>query len=296
MADSAVLTLPCPAKVNLALSVGPPNSEGMHPIASWFIALDFGDRLTLTRAGSTSYDVDFADDAPRPGVVDWPLEKDLAVRAHRMLEAHVGHSLPLQLTLRKRVPTGAGLGGGSSDAAAVLVGVNRLCNLGLTQEKLIELASRLGSDVPFFVAVQHGTASAVVTGTGHAIEPVPLARPVHLALMFPDVACPTAAVYRRFDQMHPRATAPRTLHVRTLASGVLTPELPFNDLAPAAMTTAPTLGPLQRDAAALLGRPVHVSGSGSALFAVGWDDTEARDLAARARRWLNIAAVAARSR
>lgn len=295
MPHATPLVLSCPAKVNLALSVGPPQADGLHPIASWFIALNFGDTLTLTAAEATRYDLAFAEDAPRPQAVDWPLEKDLAVRAHRLLESHAGRALPLQLTLRKRVPTGAGLGGGSSDAAAVLVGVDRMYGLGLSAAELAELASQLGSDVPFFVAVQRGVASAVVTGTGGSVEAVPLAAAVHLTLLLPAVSCPTGPVYRQLDAMRPQAGPPDVARIRAMAGEAVAPEVPFNDLGAAALAVAPGLGQLQRDAAALLGRPVHVSGSGSTLYVVAWDAAEARDLATRARRWLEVPAVAVRS-
>ena len=198
------IELACPAKVNLALSVGPPRpSDGMHPIASWMVALRFGDTLRLARAADTTFDIRFADDAPVPQPVDWPLEKDLAVRAHALVQQHVGRELPVAAALVKRIPTGAGLGGGSSDAAAVIVGLDRLFRLHLSRAAQLGLAARLGSDVPFFVGVHRGDPSAIVHGVGEHLEPAPLARTLHLVLALPGpaLACPTGPVYRAFDEL-----------------------------------------------------------------------------------------------
>ena len=115
------VTLACPAKLNLTLAVGPPRSDGMHPIASWMVVVRFADTLTLKEIeGDSTFDIHFADDAPRHQEVDWPLEEDLAFRAHALLQREADRDLPVAVTIKKRIPAGAGLGGGSSDAAAVM--------------------------------------------------------------------------------------------------------------------------------------------------------------------------------
>src|SRR5262249_32688294 len=121
--------------------------------------------------------VRWASDAPRTSHIDWPIEKDLAVRAHRLLEQHAGRPLPLQMTLDKRIPIGGGLGGGSSDAAAMLMAANELFSLGLSPHALASLSTSLGSDIAFFIdeETMHakggspaGGAGAAAAGTGGA--------------------------------------------------------------------------------------------------------------------------------
>ncbi len=256
------ITMQAPAKVNLALSVGAPCPHtGMHPICSWMVTVDLHDTLELRRldAGTLSrYAVLWADDAPRPTDVDWSIRNDLAVRAHLALEQHVGRALPVQMTLRKRIPVGSGLGGGSANAAAMLHGCNSLFELGLDTPALAQLAAALGSDVPFMV---HG-GSATVAGLGDDITVHEDLPDLHLVLVLPDARCATADVYRRFDDL---TADPAVLPERVLAVQGATHE-PFNDLAPAAFAAAPVIDHLARAIEGLVHRPVHVSGSGSSLF------------------------------
>src|SRR6185369_9508451 len=212
------IELSCYAKVNLALSVGALQSDGYHPLASWMVALTFADALTLARSaeGSSTFDITFADDAPLRQPVDWPLEKDLGFRAHALLEKHTGRELPVALSLRKRIPAGAGLGGGSSDAAGVLVAMNRLFGLGFDVPTLRALAATLGADVAFLVAAHDGMPSALATGRGEVLEPILLREVIHLVLIFPPFGCPTGEVYGAFDRMSSGAQ-PDVDAVRALA-------------------------------------------------------------------------------
>src|SRR5206468_3336755 len=129
------LTVQAPAKLTLALSVGPPDANRMHPIASWMVTVDFHDDLHLLRLPSGSfsrYAILWHKDAKRRSEINWSITKDLAVRAHLALEKYLKRDLPVQLRLEKRIPVGAGLGGGSSDAAAMLRAVNEVFDLGLS--------------------------------------------------------------------------------------------------------------------------------------------------------------------
>lgn len=298
---TTTLAARCPAKVNLALSVGAPAANGYHPIASWMVAVDLFDDLALTRldgrdaaeanpadapgpggpaepAGDSTYDIAWADDAPQPTPIDWPVESDLIVKAHRLVEAAVGRSLPVAARLRKRVPVGAGLAGGSSDGAAMLAGLDRLFALNLGDGAMIELASRLGSDLAFFFS----TGSAIVGGFGERLEPWPApeeAGPVHLALLMPPLHCGTGAVYRAFDAMSPGASVDEA-SVRAAAGP---PIAPFNDLAEPACAVEPALAEVRRVIARAVERPVHVTGSGAGLFIVADDGAEAAYLAAAAQ-------------
>jgi len=248
-------TYHCPAKVNLSLSVGAPRADGMHPICSWMVQVSLFDELTLRRLGdgaASSFDIAWADDAPQTSPIDWPAESDLIARAHRLVEERVDRSLPIAATLRKRIPVGAGLGGGSSDGAAMLYALNDLFELGLTRDDLIGLAARLGSDVAFFL----GEPSAIVSGFGELLTPLPAEGEMELTLILPPLTCNTGAVYREFDSMS--ATA-------ELREMVVTDE-PFNDLAAAACIVEPRLAELLYKLEADLQHKLHVTGSGAAMF------------------------------
>jgi 4-diphosphocytidyl-2-C-methyl-D-erythritol kinase len=229
-------------------------------------------------------------EARRRSQIDWSITRDLAVRAHLALERHVDRSLPVQLLLQKRIPVGGGLGGGSSNAAAMLRAVNRLFDLGLPPEELASIGAGLGSDVPFLV---HG-GSAVVEGLGERVERCTPASAIDLVLVFPEAACPTGAVYAAFDR---RGSAKlRSEAIRALATnGRPDPEALFNDLADAAMEVAPPLSSLARAVGALAERSVHVTGSGSTLFAVCDDRLHSEALARTIDERLGVPAIAVRT-
>ncbi len=266
------LVLRCPAKVNLALSVAAPDASGLHPIASWMAAIDLSDTLSIDVAhdGRSRFDIHFDEHGPTRGVVDWPLEKDLSHRAVGLVEQHVGQTLPIHLTLRKCIPAGAGLGGGSSNAAAPLVGLNRLFQLGLSTQTLLELSGRLGSDVCFLLHAILGRTAGVALGRGETIELIDAPHPIDLVLLLPPLRCSTAQVYQQFDALRPDAPAqPDAAAVRALAACTrLAPDGSFNDLAEAACRVEPRLASYRDKARDAMGLPVHITGSGSAMFAV----------------------------
>lgn len=289
------LTILCPAKVNLALSVGAPDEQsGMHPICSWMVAVGFGDTLTLSRSTGcdNSYEVLIADDAPTAQRIDWPIESDLAFRAHGLIQQHVGRDLPINMELTKRIPSGAGLGGGSSDAAGMLVGLNQLFELGLSEQVLFGLGMRLGSDVGFLVRAMFGTRSAIVSGVGETIEDARLIDALRLVLVFPGLKCATAEVYRYFDGMKPPARLDAD-RVRSLVGAAPLPvDGLFNDLAEAAFGVEPELGVMRQAVCDLVGLPVHVSGSGASMFVLARSAEEAEALCARITGGTGLATLA----
>jgi len=290
------LTIQAPAKLNLALSVGPPNAAGMHPIASWMVTVNYHDDLHLTRLspGTLSrYAILWHKDAKRRSEINWSITKDLAVRAHLALEQHINRNLPVQLKLEKRIPVGGGLGGGSSDAAAMLLAVNDLFELELSLDELASIGATLGSDVPFLV---HG-GSAVVEGLGDRLTHHPRTSPIHAVLAFPDAACPTGRVYNLFDELSKGSAKLREDAVNRLATsnGSLRPDAPFNDLARAALRAAPTLENSLAEISRLAERPAHITGSGSSLFVVTDDATHAVALAQAIEQQIHLPAVAVQS-
>ena len=126
---STLVHIQAHAKVNLSLMVERPLENGMHPIESKMARIALFDTLEVTRLedhAPSRYAVLWAEDAPKQSEIDWAITDDLAVQAHRLLEKAVGHPLPIQLKLEKRIPVGGGLGGGSADAAAMLLAVSQL--------------------------------------------------------------------------------------------------------------------------------------------------------------------------
>jgi 4-diphosphocytidyl-2-C-methyl-D-erythritol kinase len=287
------LTIPAPAKLNLALSVGPRQAEsGLHAVCSWMVTVSLADELTVLPLPSdrlSRYAIMWHEEARRRTDIDWPITRDLAGRAHLALERHVGRRLPLQLRLNKRIPVGAGLGGGSSNAAAMLRAVNELFALGLSLQELAAIGQQIGSDVPFLV---HG-GSAVVSGVGDRIDLQTRMPELQAVLVLPDVTCPTAEGYRIFDGLPGgglREAEVAALAGRwSLGSG---PQTLFNDLADAALEVAPALRALRDELSSLSDRPAHVTGSGSALFLLCDDALHAQTLAAAIEKRIQTPAVA----
>ncbi len=287
-----------PAKLNLALSVGRPDEDGMHPICSWMVTISLSDELELSRleAGSISrYAILWHEEARNRSEIDWSIRHDLAVRAHLALEQAVGRALPVQLKLAKRIPVAGGLGGGSSDAAAMLLACNTLFGLGLTSNELQAVAAPLGSDVSFFL---YG-GSALVEGRGECVTPLENRPNLHLVLIFPPVACPTGAIYRAFDEMAgPDRSGLRPHLVRELIdlppASLREMDLP-NDLIEPAMSVKPELNEIRRKIKRAADRSVHLAGSGSSLFVICDDALHAQALAETIERETNLPAVAGRT-
>lgn len=269
-----------PAKVNLALAVGPKRDDGLHPIASRMVSVDLYDDLELRKLSPGSpprFATLWHDDALRTSTIDWPFRTDLTARAHRAIEEASGRTLPIQSTLRKRIPVGGGLGGGSSDAAAMLHGLNALFELGLSLDDLVALGATLGADVPFLVHGGH----AFVEGTGDRYSPLPSENPLYLVLVFPKTTCPTSQIFRAFDEQPAGRFEPERARTES-----------FNDLLAPAFASFPDL---KRDAEAietLAEAPALLSGSGSTLFLVCDEANHAQFLATAIPETLNLPAVA----
>jgi 4-diphosphocytidyl-2-C-methyl-D-erythritol kinase len=283
-----------PAKLNLALSVGAPDQQGMHPICTWMVTLDLCDELLVTRLEpdrASRYAILWHHEARRRRAIDWPIARDLAVRAHLSMERHTGRRLPVQMKLEKRIPVGGGLGGGSSDAAAMLRAVNQLFDLGLSDADLRAIAAGLGSDVPFFVS----GGSGIVEGTGHRVESLPCMPRLHAVLAFPESPCPTGQVYGAFDELGPGVLNRGAVLALACANGPLRDEGLFNDLAGAAVPAVAQRGGQLDALAGMSGRPAHVAGSGSSLFVLCDDGPHAQDVARAVENRLGLPAVAVRA-
>ncbi len=269
------LNIAAHAKVNLSLAVGAPAPpHGYHPICSWMSAIDVFDDVEIEREQDrviSHYAVEWAPDAARPTPIDWPIEKDLAVRAHQYVERIAGRPLPVTMKVRKRIPVGGGLGGGSADAGAVLTALAHIFDdVELPMEHIAEVSTALGSDVGYFTQVSGMKVPgwpqpAIVEGFGETIERLErFERP--LILFVPEFGTNTGAVYKAFDAKP--ASELKSNLVRELAAKgdkVDTMDL-FNDLAEPACRVEPRLGDLRAHLTKTLGVPVHITGSGSSLF------------------------------
>ncbi|MFG0256915.1 MAG: 4-(cytidine 5'-diphospho)-2-C-methyl-D-erythritol kinase [Phycisphaerales bacterium JB043] len=265
-----------PAKINLMLAVDKPRADGMHPIASWMCTIELCDHIEIEHRPdslTSLYAIEWHEEAQKTSEIDWPIAGDLGVRAHRALEEEVGRELPLRMRVRKRIPVGAGLGGGSSDAAGVLVMMRELFELDVSDARLEEIGRSLGSDVPFFVRMLNENArAALVRGLGEDIEvtPDPVVEgsdELHVLLMVPGCECSTGEVYRAFDAMVGDDHTFRDVEVaRASREGVVRPEELFNDLEAPACDIEGRLFSAKRHAVETLGGFVWVTGSGSALY------------------------------
>lgn len=295
MLNSNGVAIDCPAKLNLTLAVAPPRADGLHPIASVMVALGLGDTLYLNplNDGPSRFVRDWSDDRfdhtpdAEPGLpsppIDWPIDKDLVYRAHALMQQAVGHTLAIECGLDKRIPAGAGLGGGSSDAAGMLFGLRELFDLGISDDRLVELGGQLGADVSFAVGVMLGRRAALVTGIGERIEPLAGLPGFDVALVLPGGVCPTGEVYAGFDRLLDERGAAGSVDEHAKAWRDLNSlPTPMNDLTPAAAEACPAVGQAIQTLAAL-GLSAHVTGSGSALFVLAKDSADARRIAAKAR-------------
>lgn len=287
------LKITCPAKVNLALSVGAPDPHTkLHAIYSWMVAVEFGDSVTLTRTnGKSSCAVRQAADAPTGIAIDWPIEKDLAYLAHWKMEDWSGPH-PVDILVEKRIPPGSGLGGGSSDAAGVLVGLDRMYAKKLYESCLNVMGLEVGSDVGFLIEALNGNTSAIVSGWGERIVPVSLQKEIDMVLIFPPCHCATAEVYRRFDEIasEPSLQEDRVNRLVNDQSGL--GDGLFNDLAEPAFQVQPALRDWHSKLKTVLKRPVHVSGSGASMFIIAESASEAEAIRERVINEVKLPAVA----
>jgi 4-diphosphocytidyl-2-C-methyl-D-erythritol kinase len=255
--SASAIFVPAWAKINLTLSVLGKREDGYHALASVMQTISLSDTLRIQAT----------DDDRITCAVDVPGlrgDDNLAIRAARLLrdEGYLTHGAMLEL--RKEIPAQGGLGGGSSDAAAVLIALNRLGALGLSQTRLEELAARLGSDVPFFI---HGGA-ALIEGRGELVTPLPDCEPLWLLIAHPLVSISTAAVFRSVTPAEYGDSHDTNIVVEAIRSGSHLPlERLSNTLEPLVMRNWPEVAET-RERLLQAGAPiVRMSGSGPTLFA-----------------------------
>jgi len=280
-----VLRLRAPAKLNLYLRVLGRRPDGYHEIETLFERIDLADELTFQEHPSEL----------RLTCTDQRLscgEDNLILQAARVLQQVSGMTRGARIHLTKRIPIAAGLGGGSSDAAATLIGLNRLWNLQVSAPAFAQLAARLGSDVPCFLTT---APFAIGRGRGEACEPIPGIPPLAHVLVVSDVRLATREIYAgaRFDLTAPKPSLRMVEHalrngpdLAGLAKGL------WNDLAPEAIRRCPVIARLLSHIRALGGVEAAVSGSGPSVFGLCRDLSHAREMAGRLSAILETAGLA----
>ncbi len=255
--SSTPLELNAYAKVNLTLEALGRRDDGYHDVVSVIQTVDLHDTLTFEPADALELVCD---------VPELAGDENLAPRAARLLREHARVSGGARITIAKRIPLAAGLGGGSSDAAATLVALDRLWRLGLSVGELSALAARLGSDVPFLL--RGGT--AMVSGRGERVDQLPPADLEWLVIACPGIQVPnkTASLYARLGPSNfTRGALTRRLAARIRGGGDVPPQFLFNVFDDVAFDAFPGLRDCWEAMHALGAREVHVAGSGPSLFA-----------------------------
>jgi len=275
------ITVRAPAKINLLLGVGAVRPDGYHPLSTVYQAIGLYDDVTAGDADAWSVTVTPTGDVDCSEV---PLGEDnIAVRAGQLLARHHGIERCARIDIAKGIPVAGGLAGGSADAAATLVALDRLWDLATPDEDLLRLAGELGSDVPF--ALLGGTAHG--TGRGELVEPV-VDRGDWWWVVVPDEAgLSTAAVYAAYDELGlgPELEPEPTGLLDALATGdpdELAPEL-RNDLLPAALHLRPELGAVADRIRQANAYHALLSGSGPTWLALAGDAGHAHEIAEHLR-------------
>ncbi|KAL8201860.1 hypothetical protein R6Q57_011007 [Mikania cordata] len=261
------LTLFSPCKINVFLRITSKRPDGFHDLASLFHVISLGDKIKFSLSPSKSTD---RLSTNVPGI---PLdERNLIIKALNLYRKKTGSDKFFWVHVDKRVPTGAGLGGGSSNAATALWAANQFSGGLATEKELQEWSGEIGSDVPFFFS----SGAAYCTGRGEIVQDIPSPVPFDLPMVLikPPEACSTAEVYKRFRLDVSSTIDPLTLLEKISKSGI-SQDVCVNDLEPPAFEVLPSLKRLkQRIIAAGRGKydAVFMSGSGSTIVGVGSPD------------------------
>ena len=254
------------AKVNYALDVLGLREDGYHQVRTVMQSISLADEVEL-RPAARGFRLSFEPEEAEIG----PPEQNTVYLAWRLLQRLTGVELPVEVRLHKKIPSGAGLGGGSADAAAVLVGLNEIFGLGMRVEELRETGGRIGADVPF--CISGGT--ALGEGVGEILKPLPAPQAHRLVVAKPLRSADTASIYRAYDSteteitrsVEPVVSALRSGSVPALASTV------GNDLAPVTRSLVAEVAELERTLEASGALGASMSGSGTSVYGI-FDDEE----------------------
>ncbi|KAF8060510.1 hypothetical protein HT031_004686 [Scenedesmus sp. PABB004] len=262
------LALFSPSKLNLFLRVVRRRDDGYHDLASLFHVIDLGDNMTFrVLPPGAAADVLVCSDPTIPHD-----DSNLVIKALKLFRAKTGRAECFEVTLDKRVPHGAGLGGGSGNAATTLYAANALTGRPASNAELLEWSGAIGSDISVFFS----TGAAYCTGRGEVVEDVapPLPLDTRLLLVKPPVGLSTPAIFKALDLGRRSDADPRALLAGMAAAGRADPALVVNDLEQPAFDSLPALAALKARLAEEVGGrfdSVFMTGSGSTIVCVGDD-------------------------
>ena len=254
-----------PAKINIFLKIeGREVKSGMHFINSLFAPIDLFDTIEIEESSVFSITTEGISE-------NIPTEKNIIFKAYSALQNYVGQELPkFDVRIRKSIPSGAGLGGGSSNAAAFLKFLNEYCKLNLSLTQLIEIGSKIGSDVPFFVLGK----PAIVKGLGEKTEPLHLPQTDDFfVLVNPEIHVNTGLAYSLFDKFYPNCDTKNRVpeHFSWKNEDI------FNDFEEIVFAEFPEIARVKAELEAFGAHKVFMSGSGSTLIAM----TKSEDIAGK---------------
>ena len=264
-----MLTLKAPAKINLTLEVLRKLPDGFHEIRSILQTIDLYDTLYIQAGRGISFQCDMQ---------GWSAEKSLVSKTVALLQEVTDCKQGAEIKIEKRIPLMSGLGGDSSDAAALLRGLNDLWGLGLTDVKLAGLAAKLGSDVAFFL---HG-GTALATGKGEKITPLPPIAPMWLVLVTPELPVETGKTGRMYASLKPAHFTDGDITanmVDALRQGKpFKPAMLFNTFENIAFADFNIRRIYIEHLMKMGALSVHLAGSGPALFTIFQDNARAKDI------------------
>jgi 4-diphosphocytidyl-2-C-methyl-D-erythritol kinase len=279
-----------PAKINLGLRVVGERADGYHLLDTVMAAVTLYDEIAIKKRrpaksqGRDAAKLRVTCDHPRIPAG----EKNLVYRAASLLLQRAGLDQPLDIHIRKRIPIGAGLGGGSTDAAATLVGLNRLLKLGFSARRLEALASSLGADVPFFIRARPARAR----GIGDRLTPLKFVPAWWLVIIYPGFPVSTAWVYKNFCRNLTKSRANTSINT-LLTSASKIAQLLVNDLEAVVIKRHSRIGLLKDRLTQVGAHGALMSGSGSAVFGIFGSREEANKAYRTLRRSNDIQAFLA---
>lgn len=270
------ITLTAPAKVNLFLRVLKKRKDGYHEIYTIFEKISLADTITIFKI-PRGIKVDSNKNITRSA------KDNIAYKAAALVKREFGIDCGVEIYIKKKIPIGAGLGGGSSDAASVIIGMDRLFGLQMDKEHMINLAAKLGADVPFFVS---GADFAVGEGAGEKLKTLKIGKKLWHLLIFPGIHSSTKGVYKAFDRLDFALTGHADdVRIHSSISGSTgfgdIEAMLYNDLQCAAISEKKVLGSIIKRLTASLGKKVVLSGSGSSVFCLYRTGKEAAKAKAR---------------